>query len=135
MSERNPEYQAGQELWRARTFGSREGAVVRYRPFLAHNHITKSGREYCGAQIVADEGADWRARGHRAPTIIGEWVFDKALAPQAIVGDAVVLRVEGADQTVVEVLAGLAPCPGDQARRVQAGELWPAILPDHLYNQ
>ena len=48
-SEKNPEYRVGQEIWRA------GGAVVRFRPSCAHNHTTKSGLEYCGAQIIADE--------------------------------------------------------------------------------
>jgi hypothetical protein len=134
-SERNPEYRVGQAIWRARTFGAPVGAVVRYGPFLAHNHTTKSGLEYCGAQIIADEGANWRAKVRLAPSIVGERTFAKALAPQAVVGDGIVLRVEGAAQTVAEVLDAKPTCPGDQARRVAAGEFWPGAIPDHLYDR
>src|SRR5262245_10949172 len=116
MSERNPEYRPGQTIWRARRFGAREGAAVTYQPFCAHNHITRAGLECCGAQIVADEGDNWRVKVLLAPSIVGERTVSKALAPRAMLGDAVVLRVEGADQTVVEVLDGIPTYRGsDQA--------------------
>jgi hypothetical protein len=125
---RNPEYKPGDVLWRA------GGSVVRYKPFLAHNHVTKAGIEYCGAQIVADEGTDWRAKVMLTPSLIGERVFAKALAPRAILGDGVTLRVEGAARTVVEVLDAKPTYMGsDQAASVQRGEFHPGALPDDLY--
>ena len=60
-----------------RRTGGRGGAAA--KPFCAHNHTTKSGEELCGAQITADEGANWRAKVMLAPSTIGERTFAKEL--------------------------------------------------------
>ena len=117
-------------LWQARGRGPNGSEGVKVTRSLILVFDGANGERWRGAQIWADQGANWLARVQAEHSMVIDLAFDKSLFPGAIVGDAAVLRVTGGVDalTVEEAQASTNACPGIR-EEVACGNFFPAYNP------